>query len=77
MSSAARRVNRELVRTKMTVRWPCGKPEDSRWIDRLSASAVRDAVRAVFPDLAGAPVELHVELEQIDPIWHRGTAWLG
>ena len=47
------------------------------WIDGLSASAVRDAVRAVFPDLAGAPVELHVELEQIDPIWHRGTAWLG
>jgi len=47
------------------------------WIDRLSASAVRDAVRAEFPDLAGAPVELHVELEQIDPIWHRGTAWLG
>jgi len=47
------------------------------WIDRLSASAVSDAVRAEFPDLAGAPVELHVELEQIDPIWHRGTAWLG
>ena len=47
------------------------------WIDGLSASAVRDAVRAVFPDLAGAPVELHVEFEQIDPIWHRGTAWLG
>jgi aminoglycoside phosphotransferase (APT) family kinase protein len=47
------------------------------WIDGLSASAVSDAVRAVFPDLAGAPVELHVELEQIDPIWHRGTAWLG
>jgi hypothetical protein len=47
------------------------------WIDGLSASAVRDAVRAVLPDLAGAPVELHVELEQIDPIWHRGTAWLG
>ena len=38
---------------------------------------MRDAVRAVFPDLAGAPVELHVELEQIDPVWHRGTAWLG
>jgi aminoglycoside phosphotransferase (APT) family kinase protein len=47
------------------------------WIDEPSASAVRDAVRAVFPDLAGAPVELHVELEQINPIWHRGTASLG
>ena len=47
------------------------------WVDGLSASAVRDAVRAVFPDLAGAHVELHVELEQINPIWHRGTAWLG
>jgi aminoglycoside phosphotransferase (APT) family kinase protein len=47
------------------------------WIDGLSASAVCNAVRAVLPDLADAPVELHVELEQIDPIWHRGTAWLG
>jgi aminoglycoside phosphotransferase (APT) family kinase protein len=47
------------------------------WIDGPSTSAIRDAVRAVVPDLAGAPVELHVALEQIDPIWHRGTAWLG
>jgi aminoglycoside phosphotransferase (APT) family kinase protein len=29
------------------------------------------------PNLAGASVELHVAPEQIDPIWHRGTAWLG
>jgi aminoglycoside phosphotransferase (APT) family kinase protein len=34
-------------------------------------------VRVVVPNLAGASVELHVALEQIDPIWHRGTAWLG
>jgi aminoglycoside phosphotransferase len=47
------------------------------WIDGPSSSAIRDALRVVVPNLAGASVELHVAPEQIDPIWHRGTAWLG
>jgi hypothetical protein len=56
---------------------PVGSGSTRPWIDGLSASAVRDAVRAVVPDLAGAPVELNVALEPINPYWQRGTAWLG
>lgn len=47
------------------------------WIGALSPAAVRDAVRAVVPDLARAEVELNVGLEPTNPFWQRGTAWLG
>jgi len=55
-----------------------GMPGEARgWLDSPSEEAVRNAVRRVAPALARLPVVLNDQFDQRDPLWHRGSAWLG
>lgn len=47
------------------------------WLPERSADAVRHAVARAAPALAGRPIELRRALKNGDPVWSRGTAWVG
>jgi len=48
-----------------------------RWLAEYSAAALREALRAVAPELSGYPVEVPGPAGKQDPQWHSGSVPVG
>ncbi len=48
-----------------------------RWLAECSAAALREALRAVAPELSGYPVEVPGPAGKQDPRWHAGSVPVG
>jgi Phosphotransferase enzyme family len=48
-----------------------------KWLAECSAEAVREALRAVAPELSGYPVTVPGPAGKQDPVWHSGSVPVG